>query len=121
MSANQKFGSGNMSAVIVAAVKAAWPDNRAKHVARALGCSVSAGKRIASLGRVPVSKRDQLLTVLERLLAANEQRIRQYRRELRIRDADLAHQNLDLASHDGRPSVAVADRSAAPSGKSILS
>jgi hypothetical protein len=60
-----------MSAVVLSAIKHAWPDSRAKHIANGLGCSVITGKRIASTGKVSSRFRTALNDLLDVALAKN--------------------------------------------------
>src|SRR5690242_17890309 len=76
-----------MSAVITAAVRHAFKDNRGKRLAIALGCAVITGKRIASTGRVGTLYRRQLLETLYDELGKTELEIRQLRRGI---DVELA-------------------------------
>ena len=76
-----------LSALITAAVRAAWPDNRAKNIARALGCAVITGKRIASTGRSSKPFRERLIGILDEAIAANERELRRLRTELRDLDS----------------------------------
>src|SRR5216684_6415283 len=55
-----------MSMVITQAVRLAFPDSRAKRIARALGCSFMTGRRIAETGRA--SDRWELVSLLRRSL-----------------------------------------------------
>jgi sensor c-di-GMP phosphodiesterase-like protein len=75
-----------MSAAVVAAIKHAWPDARAKRVAAALGCSVITGKRIASTGKVSSRRRTTLLRILDCAIERNEAELRRLREELKLHE-----------------------------------
>ena len=72
-----------MSEVIIHAIRLAFPDSRAKRVARALGASFMTGRRIWGSGRVSQIYRRQLIETLDQELALNELAIRRLRRALR--------------------------------------
>src|SRR5258708_4645905 len=90
-----------MSAVITAAVRHAFKDNRAKRLAIALGCAVITGKRIASRGRVGNLYRRQLFETLDQELGQNELEIRRLRLALRGIE--------DVATFGDAPAPAAAD------------
>ena|SRR6185437_16577901 len=64
-------GNLPLSAVIVQAIRAAWPESRAKNVARATGCSVDTGKRIARMGRASNYYMRRLLPVVRERIGRN--------------------------------------------------
>jgi len=69
-----------MSMVITQAVRLAFPDSRAKRIARALGCSFMTGRRIAETGRA--SDRWELVSLLRQELARNRAAIDEIDRKL---------------------------------------
>lgn len=90
-----------MSAVITAAVRRAFQDNRGKRIAIAIGCAVITGKRIAASGRVGALYRRQLIETLDGELA---------RSELEIRRLRLALRGIgDVATNSPAPAAVAAD------------
>lgn len=101
-----------MSAVITAAVRHAFLDNRGKRVAAALGCSVITGKRIASTGRASPSFRQRLIKILDEAIAANERELCRLRRELRALEYEEAHPEAYQVARVDRPTAGAAAGSA---------
>ena len=95
----------------VALIRAAFPRDAAKTIARSLNLTPRQGRRVAA-GEVPHRIRPLLIDLLEAALAANERRIREYRRQLRERDADLAHTAAVASSRTDRTRPQKADRPA---------
>ncbi|HZS84413.1 MAG TPA: hypothetical protein VFA50_16175 [Stellaceae bacterium] len=78
---------------LLAHIHAAWPRHAAKEIARAEGCSIATGKRIAATGAVPVGRRRRFLGRLAYVLGERLVRIARLRREVRaeLRDDTHAH------------------------------
>lgn len=69
--------------MIQAIVRGVRPKNAAKWLEAELGCSPRQSWRIVQEGRVCSTLRARLITILDEAIAANEQHLRQLRRELR--------------------------------------
>ena len=70
-------------AMIQAIVRGVKPKNAAKWLEAELGCSPRQSWRIVQEGRVASTLRARLISILDEAIAANEQHLRQLRRELR--------------------------------------
>lgn len=93
----------SMTAVVLSAIKHAWPDSRAKHIANGLGCSVITGKRIASTGRVSSRFRAALNDLLDAALAKNLTAIQHHLAALKADDnAKMVSRAADRRSAAGR-------------------
>jgi hypothetical protein len=82
----RRAGDGLLTSM-TAHIRAAFPRDAAKHVARSLGdCSDSQAWRIVKTGHVPGRWRTTLLRILDGAIERNEVELRRLREELKLHE-----------------------------------
>lgn len=89
---------------IAAHIRAAFPRDAAKHLARSLdNCSDSQAWRIVKTGRVPGRWRVTLLRILDGAIERNEAELRRLREELKLHEYAEARNVAASAARDVGP------------------
>lgn len=99
----RRAGDGLLTSM-TAHIRAAFPRDAAKHVARSLGdCSDSQAWRIVKTGHVPGRWRTTLLRILDGAIERNEAELRRLREELRLHEYAETREAARAAAHGVGP------------------